>query len=60
MENINYDSFINNSDYKGLLEYTNQVLEQDNNNKTALEVKAKSLIVLRDYEMAYEILKRFQ
>jgi hypothetical protein len=58
MENINYDTFIKNSDYKGLLEYTNQVLEQDKGNKTALETKAKALIALREYEKAYEILKK--
>jgi hypothetical protein len=56
MENTIFDDYIKNSDYKGLLEYTNEILEQDKNNQKALETKSKALIALRDYEKAYEIL----
>jgi tetratricopeptide (TPR) repeat protein len=47
-----YNTFIDNLDYYGLLNYTNQILAEDQNDNTAFEYKAKALISLKKYEEA--------
>jgi hypothetical protein len=51
-------NFINNYDYTGLLDYTNQILRNNPKEKTALKFKAKALISFKKYEEASSILSR--
>jgi hypothetical protein len=56
--NVKYISFLNSYNYLGLLEYTNQILSDNKNDKIALEYKAKALISLQKYEEANHILSK--
>jgi hypothetical protein len=51
-------NFLNNYDYLGLLDFTNQILQNNPKEKTALKFKAKALISLKKYEEANSILSR--
>jgi hypothetical protein len=53
-----FETYIKHYDYTGLLNYTNQILNNNNNNRVALEYKAKALISLLKYKEAHEILSQ--
>jgi hypothetical protein len=56
MDEDKYLNYIKNNDFNGLLEYSNNKLTSDLNDKLALEYKAKALLSLGRYKDSYNIL----
>jgi hypothetical protein len=51
-----YLTFIKNNDFKGLIDFADELLNTNKNDKTALEYKAKAFPSLGMYNESYNIL----